>query len=111
MIECQLSDKLQQDILTMTGHTVKDDVDNQILKFDDRGTLHILGYDKEGKRIDDCALKNSSVSYVPEERNLEKSLSEAKDKTLLSKRKSNIANVFLILLGVITIVCLITLLR
>lgn len=109
MIECQLSDKLQQDIYNMTGHTAKEDVDSKSLKFDDRGNLHIVGY-KDGKRIDDCVVKNPSVSIIPEDRNFEKSLMEAQEMTRQTKIKNNIANGILVIISVLTIICLITLL-
>lgn len=106
MIDVQLSDKLQQDILDFTGHKSKDGVDTRSLKFDDRGTLHVLGYDADGKRIDDCALRNVKFSVVPEERALEKSLVEAQAKT----KKSNNLNILFYgiigVLGVAVIGCL-----
>lgn len=105
MINIELSDSLQRDLTEMMGHNVKDDVRERHLKFDDRGTLHVLGYDEEGKRIDDLAVRETKFHAVERAFSTE-SFEEAKAKTAQTKQVATIANVLLIVVGIITLGCL-----
>ena len=96
MIDCQLSEDLQRDIMKMTGHKSKEGISSRALRFDDHGSLHVIGYDSEGKKIDDCALRNTNLVVVPDSNALDKSLEEHKVMTEHSKALNKLANAILI---------------
>ena len=55
--EMELSPEVLLQLQTVNNQTLKEDVKSTVVKFDDMGTLHLRGYDENGKPIQDLAFK------------------------------------------------------
>ena len=91
----------------MTGKQFKEDVTQHHLKFDDKGTLNICGYNSDGKRVDLLAIKNGHS--LPNVENPKTLLDEAKNKTEKSRIAANIANTVIATILFVLVACVINL--
>ena len=63
MVEPMLGDELLEQIQSTSGVDLKEESTSASLKFDDKGSLHILKRDADGKLLEDIPVKE--ITYEP----------------------------------------------
>lgn len=107
MIDMELSDDLMTQLEIVNNTQKKPEVSSTIAKFDDTGTLHVKGYDEDGKPIQDMAFKKEYDWQRREKiRKYDVDLREEEEERLETVHKNNV----LMTIGLFTLIGLLVVL-
>lgn len=105
MIEMELSDDLMAIMTEFSGTEVPEDAKSVKPKFDDKGTLHVMCRDEDGKLLKDIGLKGKVYEKSYND-SLKDDLAQAQ---LNTKAQSRFVNIMLGIIGVsLALLCAMT---